>query len=522
MIVGTVSYMSPEQIRAERLDARSDLFAFGAVLYEMATGELAFPGKMPVLGARCHPQPFAGADRAIQSRRARPARRHHLQGAGEEIAKLRYQSASAMLADLRELGQSDLGGSAVPLKTGTGPVPRLSWLIAALLLVCALAGIYVWKRGALSFPARRQAANPLTIARPSIAVLGFENLTGRPEHAWLSTAFSEMLSTELAAGGRMRVVSGEDVARARKDLDLDEVRAFSAQTLARLRKNLSVDYVVTGSYLEVGAEGASQLRLDARLQDARTGETVASLPETGTESKLIALLSQTGADLRTKLGIGDIAGSDVTRVAATIPKDPAAARLYSEGLAQLRQLDPSGARDLLLKAAAAEPDHPLIHAELAEAWRQLGNDEKSRSEARLAASLAGQLPQSEQLWVEGRFRESTHEWDKAIDVYRTLLGFYPDDLEYALRLAAVQTSAGRAQDARATIANMRKLPLPASADPRIDLAEAARRRDVRRLPAGEGSCRARGAGGTQPRRAHVGRTRRICAGLGRVEPWGDG
>ena len=80
-------------------------------------------------------------------------------------------------------------------------------------------------------------------------------------------------------------------------------------------------------------------------------------------------------------------------------------------------------------------------------------------------ALAGQLPQSEQLWVEGRFRESTHEWDKAIDVYRTLLGFYPDDLEYALRLAAVQTSAGRGADARATIAGMRKLPLPASTDP---------------------------------------------------------
>ena len=107
----------------------------------------------------------------------------------------------------------------------------------------------------------------------------------------------------------------------------------------------------------------------------------------------------------------------------------------------MRQLNPSGARDLLLKAVAAEPDHPLIHAELAEAWSQLGNDEKSRSEARQAASLAGQLPQSEQLWVEGRFRESTHEWDKAIDVYRTLVSFYPDDLEYALRLAAVQTSA---------------------------------------------------------------------------------
>jgi len=270
----------------------------------------------------------------------------------------------------------------------------------------------------------------------------------------------------------MRVVSGEDVARARKDLDLGEVRAFSAQTLAKLRENLGVDYVVTGSYLEVGPEGASQLRLDARLQDARTGEIVVSLPETGTESQLITLLSQTGADLRAKLGIGEIAGSEVTKIAATIPSNTVAAKLYAEGLRHLRELNPSGARDTLLKAVAAEPEHPLIHAALAEAWGNLGFDEKSRSEARQAASLAGHLPQSEQLWVEGRFRESTHEWDKAIDVYRTLVGFYPDNLEYALRLTSAEISAGRTKDAMATIATMRKMGLPASGDPRIDLAEA--------------------------------------------------
>jgi len=473
MIVGTVSYMSPEQIRAERLDARSDLFAFGAVLYEMATGEQAFPGKMPVLVLDAilnrPPAPIAQSNPSVPARLAAIVSKSL-----EKQRERRYQSASELMDDLREFERLQAGGAGAVFKTGGDFIARRAWIaMAAVLLICTVAGVYVWKRRGFSLPSRRPQVVSQTIARPSIAVLGFENLTGRPEHAWLSTAFSEMLSTELAAGGRLRVISGEDVARARKDLDIDEVRSFSVQTLGRLRNNLGVDYVVTGSYLEVGPEGTSQLRLDARLQDARTGEIVASLPETGTESKLIDLLSQTGADLRTKLRIGEIAGSEVTRVAATIPNDPTAARLYSEGLAQLRQLDPGGARDLLLKAAAAEPDHPLIHAALAEAWSQLGNDEKSRAEARQAASLAGRLPQSEQLWVEGRFRESTHEWDKAIDVYRTLLGFYPDDLEYALRLAAVQTSAGRGADARATIANMRKLPLPASADPRIDLAEAA-------------------------------------------------
>ena len=74
MIVGTVSYMSPEQIRAERLDARSDLFAFGAVLYEMATGELAFPGKMPVLVLDAilnrSPAPIAQSNPAVPARLA--------------------------------------------------------------------------------------------------------------------------------------------------------------------------------------------------------------------------------------------------------------------------------------------------------------------------------------------------------------------------------------------------------------------------------------------------------------------
>lgn len=472
MIVGTVSYMSPEQIRAERLDPRSDLFAFGAVLYEMATGEQAFPGKMPVLVLDAilnrEPAPIAQSNPAVPARLAAI-----ISKALAKDRERRYQSAAELLADLQEVERAPASGSATVSTLSGGSSQHRRWIaVAALLLICISAGVYVWKRHGVGLQSNRQLAVSQTIARPSIAVVGFENLSKRPEHAWLSTAFSEMLSTELAAGGRMRVVSGEDVARARKDLGLEEVHAFSVQTLAKLRKNLGVDYVVTGSYLELGPEGANQLRLDARLQNAVTGETVTSLPENGTESKLIELLSKTGADLRATLHIGNVGESEVTRVAATIPHDPVAARLYAEGLAELRQFNPAGARDLLLKAAAAEPDHPLIHAELAQAWSQLGNDEKARSEARQAAALAGQLPQTEQLWVEGRFRESTHEWDKAIDVYRTLLGFYPDNLEYALRLAAVQTSAGRSQDARATIATMHKLPLPASSDPRIDLAEA--------------------------------------------------
>jgi eukaryotic-like serine/threonine-protein kinase len=474
MIIGTISYMSPEQIRAERLDARSDLFSFGAVLYEMATGQQAFPGKLPVLVLDAILNRFP-----LPPSEANPLLPQRVSGiiskALQKDRMLRYQTAAEMLHDLREAQRGETVTLAHPQSRNHAPRPARQWIAALLLLivVAGAAGLYWLKRRSGSSIFSRSAEHDVQlVARPSIAVLGFDNLTGKPEHEWLSTAFSEMLSTELAAGGRMRVVTGEDVARARKDLGLTDGQTYSKQTLDRLRKNLGVDYVVTGSYLDTGPEAGGQLRLDARLQDARTGETIASLPETGSESKLIDMLSHTGASLRAKLGIGGIAGTEITKVAATIPKDPAAARLYAEGLARLRELDPGGARDTLLKAVAAEPDHPLIHAALAEAWSQLGYDQKSQSEARQAASLAGQLPQSEQLWVEGRFRESTHDWDKAIEIYKTLIGFYPDNIEYGLSLAAVQTSAGRQKDAIETIASMRKLQPPASTDPRIDLAEA--------------------------------------------------
>jgi serine/threonine protein kinase/Tfp pilus assembly protein PilF len=472
MIIGTVSYMSPEQIRAELLDGRSDLFSFGAVLYEMATGQQAFPGKMPVLvlDAILNRSPAT----IVESNPTFPPELAAIVYKSlEKDREKRYENAAALLKDLYAFQKSWTSATgkiaSVPFRR------RLAWRVPALLSILsifALAGLYLWRHGLASSSLQKPAETPQTTARPSIAVLGFENLSGRPEHFWLSTAFSEMLSTELASGGRMRVASGEDVARARKDLGLGHAQTYSTQTLAKLRKDLGIDYVVTGSYLDSGPDSGGQLRLDARLQDARTGEILASLPETGTELNLIELLSRTGADLRAKLGTGDIAGTEITKVAATIPKDPVAARLYSEGLEKLRQLDLVGARASLLTAVVIEPDHALIHAALAEAWSQSGYDEKSRNEARRAASLAGQLPQSEQLWVEGRFRESIHEWDKAIDIYRTLLGLYPDNLEYALRLAAVETSAGRPKEAMATIATMRKLPVPVSSDPRIDLAQA--------------------------------------------------
>src|SRR6202040_3568271 len=125
------------------------------------------------------------------------------------------------------------------------------------------------------------ASSPANVAlsnvrvRRSVAVLGFRNLPGRPEDNWLSSAFSEMLNTELAAGGELRLVPGEDVARAKSELPLSGEDSLSKSTLQRLRTNPGADVVILGSYTMLLNAPERKIRLDVRLQDTAGGETLA-------------------------------------------------------------------------------------------------------------------------------------------------------------------------------------------------------------------------------------------------------
>lgn len=139
--------------------------------------------------------------------------------------------------------------------------------------------------------------------RRSVAVLGFRNLSGRADEAWLSTALSEMLTTELAAGGALRTVPGENVAQMKVDLALPDAETYGQDTLSRIRQRLHTDSVVFGSYLPLGQ---GEIRLDVRLQDAAGGETLAYLSEKGEEQQIDDLVSRAGAELRAKLGAGPV------------------------------------------------------------------------------------------------------------------------------------------------------------------------------------------------------------------------
>src|SRR5579862_6722 len=155
--------------------------------------------------------------------------------------------------------------------------------------------------------------------RRSVAVLGFKNLSGDAQEAWLSTALSNWLMTELTAGEQLRAIPAEGIARMKMELSLPDVDSLEPESLARIRKNLGTDYVVVGSYAQFGAKTDGQIRLDVRLQDTRSGETVGAFSESGTESRLLDLVSKAGEDLREKLGVRAVTKEEAAEVAIAVP-----------------------------------------------------------------------------------------------------------------------------------------------------------------------------------------------------------
>jgi eukaryotic-like serine/threonine-protein kinase len=197
-----------------------------------------------------------------------------------------------------------------------------------------------------------------------------------------------------------------------------------------------------------------------------------SVAETGGENELLDIVTRIGARLRGRLGITGRSPAEAANVQASISSNPAAVRLYVEGLDKLRLFDAQAARALLDQAVASDPARPLAHSALALAWSSLGYDGPARQSARRAYELSGSLAREDRLWVEGRYHEAMNEHNEAIKTYQALYGFFPDNLEYGLQLATAQTAAGKGKDALETIDSLRRLPAPMKNDLRIDRAEA--------------------------------------------------
>ena len=464
-VTGTLPYMAPEQLRGEPADARTDLWASGAVLYEMATGRRPFRennsallinsilNQKPESPSKLNAEISPGLENVILKALSKdPARRH--------------QTA-------RELGQ-ELEG----LKTATSPISSarrglrepLAMLGTAIVLLAVVLGSFLARRSKESN--KEPTASPAIKHRRSVAVLGFKNLAGKPDEAYLSTAISDMLSTNLAAGEELRIVPGETVTQMKNNLALSDADSYAQETLNKIRRQTSADDVVIGSYLALGLATEGKVHLDLKLQEAQAGETIGAFSEDGKESELPDLVSRAGARLREKLGAGDIAPSDLAAIKAATPATTDAIRLYSEGQAKQRTYDDRAALDLLQKAVAADPNYALAHSALSQAWFRIGHHMDGMEEAKRAFDLAADLSKEDRLWIEGQYRVANGEREKALEIYKTLFDLHPDNLEYGLRFAERQDRLGKPQEALTTLYLLRKLPAPERDDPRIDVAEA--------------------------------------------------
>jgi tetratricopeptide (TPR) repeat protein len=385
---------------------------------------------------------------------------------GEKRGENRYIATDPgrgyrFVAPVSRVLEEAAGGSAeLPVEEAQpsrfGSRARLAVLIAGIVLLAA--GLAVWLR-----TYRAEASAP---SRQSIAVLRVRDLSKTATESWLQTALPEMLTSELAAGGKLRTIPAEDVSRWRADLGPAGESASQAAVVHSAQNNLGADTFVLGSYVVTGTCPQCRIRVDLGVLQARTGERFGTIIDEGSAADLLDLTTRLGRRLRADLGL--------TSDGPTPSRWPAASamREYTEGLAALRRGDPMAARDHLEIAVSADSGNALIHSAMAEAWTALGYETRATEEDRRAYELAGSLDRLDQLGVEARYRAGLKQWDRAIEIYKTIFKLFPDSLNDGLNLALTQWRAQRIADARSTLNELRRLPKPAGNDPRIDLNEA--------------------------------------------------
>jgi serine/threonine-protein kinase len=369
VVVGTVPYMSPEQALGKDVDARTDLFSLGVVLYELATGRLPFVGDTATqtIDQICHATPAEiGA-----SRKDVPAELERIvRKCLEKDRDRRYTSARDIVVDLRNL-QRDRASGTSPLALSPRRGTRRLVIVGAAGLVAAIAvgaGVLLY----------RGAAKGASIE--SVAVLPFENATGDPANEYLSDGISESLINRLASLPGLRVIS--------------RTSAFAfkgkAVTPAEIGRKLGVDALLLGTLAQRGANLAITAELVSVRDDtqlwgdkySRRADDVLQV-----EGEIASTIART---LRRQLS-----GDERAKLARGATADPEAYRLYLKGRDSLagtvQEMDKSV--DYLQQAAARAPGFALAHASLAEAYtrqaflRGSGRAEPA-SQARAAVSRA--------------------------------------------------------------------------------------------------------------------------------------
>jgi serine/threonine protein kinase/Tfp pilus assembly protein PilF len=469
--LGTVAYMSPEQVRAKELDARTDLFSFGAVLYEMATGTLPFRGestgvifdsilnRAPVPPVRLNPDLPAELERIVTK-------------CLEKDRNLRYQHASEVRTDLQRLKRDTESGKIV---APTKSVVPFRWsharIVAVFLALVAIVGV-------LTLGAKFYLARPASRIN-SIAVLPLENLSRDPEQEYFADGMTDALITDLSKLGALRVISRTS-AMHYKGVN---------KTLPQIAKELNVDGIVEGSVTRSG----NRVRITAQLIYAATDQHLWAETYERDLGDVLRLQSEVAQAIAQQVRV-QVTPQQVARLGSAHGVNPEAYEAYLKGNFYLStefntQQGVMKARSYFEEAIQKDSGFALAYVGLASCYSNLASfrwlpPQDALSHAREAINKALQLDETLSEahatlgWLSWR-----HEWNwrNAERELNYALELSPNDVDAHQNLAVYLGWSGRRAEAQAEIDKVLELDPTLSIAPAMELLIYYHQRDYRTM-----------------------------------------
>jgi len=438
--VGTIAYMSPEQVRAKDVDTRTDLFSFGAVLYEMATGTMPFVGETTALIFKAildsNPPPAIRFNRDIP-----PKLEEIINKALEKDRNLRYQNAADIRTDLQRLKRDTETGHVAAATAGsvravqksrTHAARRSLWNIAVPSVVVAAALI----AGAIYYRSHR--ANPLT-DKDTIVLADFDNKTGDPV---FDDTLKTGLSISLSQSPFLNLLSDSNVSKTLKLMEKPTDSKITPDVARELCQRSGSKAYIAGSIASLG----SQYVLGLKVVNCQSGDLLAQEQTTAaSREKVLDSLGETASKLRGELGesLATVQKLDVTLSEATTSSLEALQAL-SLGYKTIFTKGPTAALPHMQRAIALDPNFAMGYVSVGIVYGSIGETGRAREYFTRAFQLKDHTSEREKLIISAKYYQNvTGELDEAVRANQELIGSYPRYAAAYMNLGNVYSEQGQ-------------------------------------------------------------------------------